>query len=43
MNAPTTITIRKAKITKVDLIRKAMYCSEARSALRAIYAADAKK
>ena len=35
--------ITKARIAKMDLMRRAHYCPEARAALRAIYAAEAKK
>jgi hypothetical protein len=39
MNATTTRKVSAAKITKMDLMRRAYYCPEARAALRAIYAA----
>lgn len=41
MNTPTAKATKKA--IKMDLIRKAYYCEEARAALRAIYASEAKK
>lgn len=33
----------QARITKMDLMRRASYCPEARAELRAIYATQAKK
>jgi hypothetical protein len=37
MNPNTTRKVSAAKIAKMDLMRRASYCPEARAALRAIY------